>query len=1040
MKKTVFIFAIIMAVLYPVSIQAQDQETTVTGTIIDETGELLPGAVVYVENKPGVGTITNENGQFSIKARKGEVLVASFVGYDKVKYRIENQIKDIIIQFQKSSQELEEVVVVGMGSTQRKISSVAAISTVNVKELQSPAPSIANMLGGRVAGLFTMQSSGEPGKNLADFWVRGIGTFGANSGALVLIDGLEGDLNSIDPADLESFSILKDASATAVYGVRGANGVILITTKKGESGKLSITGRANVTLSRIRRLPEYMGAYEYAQLANEANVVRGGDPIYTPIELEIIKDNLDPDMYPNVNWQDVLLRDNSWKNTYYVSGRGGGEIARYFLSLGMTNETATYNVDKSSIYGQNVGYNTYNFRTNLDIDLTKTTKLYFGSDGFMSRSKTPGFGSTYYIWNAQARNNPLLVPIQYSTGQYPATGADMNMSPWVMINRSGSYLNENYSAKITLAINQDLNFLTKGLRVRAQGAYDVSQYFEERRFILPAMYQAIGRNRNGELILVERIQETRALYANYVDQYRKYFFESSLNYERLFDEKHRVSGLVYYYISDSKATKDATNHLSSIPLRYQGVSSRITYGLWDTYLVDVNFGYTGSENFQPGRQYGFFPSVAIGWIPTQYEFIKDKLPWMDFFKIRASYGTVGNDRITDRRFPYLTMLSREYRSIFGMSASYQTVNESFIGADNLIWEKALKGDIGIEGKFLKEKISFVVDFFQDQRDGIFQQRVQVPDIVGVTNMPYGNVGKMKSFGSDGNIAYKFDINNSMWFTLRGNYSYSRNIVQNWEQQIEKYPYLERSGWPHDVYRGYRSLGLFKDEDDIKYSPRQTFGTVMPGDIKYMDVNGDGKVDSEDRVPLSFNTYPKLMYGIGFEYGYKNLSVGALLKGTGKVDYYREGVHDNDLGGLNGMGYVPFKNAQYGNVLKIAADPRNRWIPLDYAVANGIDPSLAENPNAIFPRLSYGNSSNNEQLSDFWKGDARYLRLQEITVSYNLRHQYLRKLGIASIDLQLIGNNLFVWDKVKMFDPEQASKNGRVYPIPTTYSFQLYIHL
>jgi hypothetical protein len=301
-------------------------------------------------------------------------------------------------------------------------------------------------------------------------------------------------------------------------------------------------------------------------------------------------------------------------------------------------------------------------------------------------------------------------------------------------------------------------------------------------------------------------------------------------------------------------------------------------------------------------------------------------------------------------------------------------------------------------------------------------------------MPYGNIGRMKSYGADGNMAWTQELNKDMSLTIRGNFTYSTNLVQNWEELYQKYPYMETSGLPLNYQRGYQALGLFKDEDDIQYSPKQPWGAVQPGDIKYRDVNGDGKVSSEDRVPLSYNNYPLLMYGAGGEFRYKNITFGIMFRGTGKTDYYHVG-HSG-----NGMGYVPFHGRELGNILTIANDPANRWIPMDYALANGIDPALAENPNARFPKLKYGYNENNSQLSDFWKGDSRYLRLQEVTISYNLKHKTLKKAGISSIDFQLVGNNLYVWDKVKIFDPEQARYNGNAYPIPAVYTLQLYIHL
>jgi hypothetical protein len=348
-----------------------------------------------------------------------------------------------------------------------------------------------------------------------------------------------------------------------------------------------------------------------------------------------------------------------------------------------------------------------------------------------------------------------------------------------------------------------------------------------------------------------------------------------------------------------------------------------------------------------------------------------------------------------------------------------------------MWEKAIKRNLGIEARLFKNKISFTVDIFDDQRDGIFQQRVQIPDYIGLTNNPYGNVGKMKSWGSDGNISFSHEITKDMSFTIRANYTYSQNLVQNWERVMEKYPYKDYINLPYQNTRGYQSLGLFKDEADVRYSPKQNWGTVMPGDIKYKDINGDGKIDEDnDMVPLTFKSmYHLVMFGAGGEFRYKNISVGVLFKGTGKIDYFR-----------NSMGYIPFYGGETGNILVQFNDPATRWIPMDYALAHGIDPALAENPNAQIPRLQFGNNENNRQTSDFWKGDARYLRLQEVTVNYNLKVSALRKIGISSVDLQLVGNNLYVWDKVKVFDPEQANKNGQVYPIPSVYSLQIYINL
>lgn len=1011
---------------------AQQGSFVMEGIVYDDLNTPLPGVTVYLRDKISVGTTTNIDGEFNIRASRGDMIVFTFVGYERIEYLVTEEEKDLEITFTETAQELDELIVTGLGS-QRKISTVAAVSSVDVGELQTPSSSVANLLGGRVAGVISMQTSGEPGRNISEFWVRGIGTFGANASALVLIDGLEGNINTIDPADIESFSVLKDASATAVYGVRGANGVVLVTTKRGQSDKLSITGRANFSISRLNRVPEYLRAYDYARLANEARAVRGDAPIYSSVELDIINDGSDPDLYPDISWQDEVLRDQALTQSYYVSARGGARVARYFLSLGVTNETAAYNYDKESVYAANTGYNTYNYRANIDLELSPTTTLYFGTDGFLSIQNNPGVASTDYIWYAQSNLNPLLLPVKYSNGQLPASTSGSSLrSPLVMINHMGRRSDQQYRGKFTLAVDQNLSMILDGLKLRMQGAYDLYSNFNEGRYIQPALYHAVGRDQQGKLITIERVKEGGISYSRGTDQFRKYHFESTLNYDKIFAEDHRASALIYYYLSDQKWANASTNNLSAIPLRYQGVSSRFTYGFKDTYMIDFNFGYTGSENFQPGKQYGLFPSVALGWVPSNYSFIEEKLPWLNFLKFRGSYGTVGNDRISSRRFPYLTMVNRGSTSPWG-SAGVESITESTIGADNLQWEKAIKGNIGIEANMLNDKIQLVFDMFNDQRDGIFMERVQIPDYAGLVTMPFGNVGKMKSYGADGNVTFNHEINKDMSFTLRSNFTYSKNNVQNWEEANPKYPYQEASDYPYGSIRGYQSIGLFKDWDDVRNSPAQ-FGKLMPGDIKYRDINGDGVINSDDRVPLSYSTYPLLMYGFGGEFRYKDFTLGVLFKGTGKTDYFHVGY------GGNGTGYIPFYQGVNGNVLRIANNPKNRWIPAEYAAENGIDASLAENPNARFPRLTYGYNENNSQLSDFWRGDARYLRLQEVTLNYNYKSTFLQRIKIQSVDFQLVGNNLILWDNVKIFDPEQAHRNGEVYPIPTTYTLQMYINL
>lgn len=1005
--------------------QDSNLEITISGTVYDDTNVSLPGVKIFIKNQPGLGTVSDNLGKFTIKAPKNEVIVFSYVGFQNYEYRIEDPQNNLRVTLTEDDKRLDEVVVTALG-VQKKVSLVGAISTIDVSELEVPTTSISNVMGGRIPGVISMQYSGEPGRNVADFWIRGIGTFGYNSGALVLIDGLEGSLHQLDPSDIQSFSILKDASATAVYGVRGANGVVLVTTKRGTEEKLKITLRTNLTLSHINRMPEYLGAYDYAVLANEARVVSGLLPLYSNSELNLIQYNLDPDLFPNVNWQDEILNRNSLKHSYYINAQGGGSIARYFISLGASSESSAYKQDPNSKYRSLVGYDKYTYRTNLDINLTKTSILFFGLDGFIDATQRPGFTNTNQLWYLQRALTPLTIPTMYSNGAVPAYGVTNEFSPYVMLNHTGRATNSNFKNLATIALGQKLDFIAKGLDVKMQGAVDYRTYLSEGRYLLPEMYNAIGRSTNGELQLIKRVDAVAASPSRSVNQYSKYLFETTLNYVTKINSLHDISSLLYYYMSSQKDSRWSLSGLNSVPMRYQGISGRVTYGYDNTYFLDLNFGYTGSENFQPGRQFGFFPSIAGGFIPTNYDFFKEKLPFLTYLKLRASYGIVGNDRISNARFPYLTIVNSNAGTGWGYHGP--GISESIIGADNLIWEKAKKANLGIDGALFKDMLTFTVDVYRDERNNIFQSRTQVPDYVGLVNMPYGNVGRMHSWGSDGNVAFKYSISNNSSFTLRGNYTYADNMVDYWEQPAQPYPYQTWSNTPLGVRRGFIALGLFRDELDVKSSPPQFGMNLRPGDIKYKDVNADGVVNSDDLVPIAYQNFPRLMYGFGGEFNYKNFTLGMLFRGSALVEYFRAGEY-------NEMGWLPFWGGNTGNVLSIVKDQSNRWTPAWYSG----DPAT-ENPNAKFPRLRYGNDGNSGRLSNYWKEDGSYIRMQEINLNYRIHaNDFLKAIGVQSIDLQLIGQNLFTIDKVKHFDPEQAEANGGAYPIPATYSFQLYVN-
>ncbi|MDO5035396.1 MAG: TonB-dependent receptor [Porphyromonas sp.] len=1000
------------------------------GIVVDETGEPLIGVSVYIKTDKSQGVASNLDGEFTLMAAPGEIIVFSMLGFEPFEHTVRQRDtgRPLRIVLEEARGELDEVVVTGL-TTQKKVSVVGAITNVDVAQLQTPSVSITNMLGGKVAGVITTQLSGEPGRNISNFWIRGIGTFGANAGALVLIDGLEGNLALLDPDDIESFSILKDAAATAVYGVRGANGVVVVTTKKGRSGELTIRARATVQYNRLKRLPVFLESYDYAMLANEARAMDGLSEVYTDMELELIKNNLDPDLYPNVDWMSEVLSNHSISHRYYASASGGGDVARYFLSLGSSFQGAAYKQDQAS-FKQPLAYNQHTYRANVSMNLTPQTIIDFSADGAFTYHALPGFQDTNSLWRSVLNITPLMFPVKYSDGTLPTWGMSDLSSPYAQLNYTGLAERTNFRNKLVLQLTH--NFRSgplEGLSLNALGTFELFNNATEARSKSPNYYRATGRNANGELIKSLRLKQQNVSYSRNTNFARKYYFESKANYNRNFDG-HNIGALLYYYMEDYKSSTWALDNLgiNGISERRQNISGRLSYGYNNTYFIDANFGYTGSSQFRSGERWGFFPSIAIGWVPSSYEWMEQHMPIVSFLKIRASYGTAGNDKISNVRFPYLTIINNHAGVGWGYAG--QGITEQQVGADNLKWEIAKKANAGIEANFLDNRLKFVVDFFHDQRDNIYQQRATLPEYLGLVNLPYSNVGRMHSFGSDGNVEYTYPIKEDMSFTLRANYTWSQNIVDNWEENKQMYDYLNYTGKPLNVFRGYISEGLFETQREIDLSPDQSqFGRIRPGDIKYRDVNGDGVINDDDKVPISYsNQLPRLMGGFGGSFTYKEFTVGLLFRASALVEYYRAGAGYD-------AGWIPFLGGESGNVLAFAKNPKYRWIPEWYS-----GDASTENPNAELPRLSYGHNTNNTQPSTFWKRDGSYIRLQEISARYHLgKRGFMKHTGLSSIDFELVLNNVFTIDKVKYFDPEQAMYNGAAYPIPFSVTFQTYLN-
>lgn len=1024
MKKVLVAFVLLLVCL--TSAWAQDKYM-VAGTVMDEKGEPLIGVAVRDKENVSLGTATDLDGKFRIKdLPRGSVLVFSYIGYKTQEYKVGGAKEGVKIIMAPDISDLDEVVVVGQ-SNQRKVSVTGAITVVKPEILDVPATSITNMLGGNVPGIIAVTRSGEPGDDFSEFWIRGISTFGASSSALVLVDGVEGNLNDLDASDIESFSILKDASATAVYGVRGANGVVVVTTKSGKAGKLKINFKTNLIMSESARMPEFVDGYTYATLANEARLSRDLEPRYSATELELLRTGLDPDLYPNVDWFDVILKDRVWQNQHFLSLSGGGVGARYYMSLSIQNKDGIFKQDKSANkYNTNVSYHKYSFLAKVDANLTKTTVLGLKLNQVIVDQNAPGFEykdkngnvTNDALFEAVATLTPVTVPIKYSDGSLSAYGTNEDQkSPYVLLNYSGFKEKRRMNTDLVVTVDQNLDFLTKGLALRGMFSYKNQSDHNITRYKSPDLYYASRRFADGTLDLNRTVSKHDLSFdkSTYVE--RQYYWELNANYNRAFGE-HRIGGLVHFYLQTTTKSSANTN-LEAIPKRYEALSGRATYGFKDTYFAEFNVGYTGSEQFPNGQKFGWFPAVSAGWVPTQYKFVQEKMPFISFLKFRASYGKVGNDRLKDNvRFPYITTV------VSGGSGWGQVggLTEGQVGTDGLVWETANKFDVGLDLHMFNDKVQLVVDYFKDRREGIFQQRANIPEESGFVSNPWANVGAMDSHGMDGNISFTQNLGKDWRMTVRANMTYSRNKVTSWEETEARYPYQSSLGVPYGVKRGLIALGLFKDWDDIESSPKQTFESkVYPGDIKYQDINGDGEINNDDKVPLSYSDTPEFQYGFAAEVKWKKWTLSALFEGTGHSNYF-----------YGGNGYYPFNGETTGNVLKIVANSSNRWIPREVSGT-----AATENPNARFPRMTYGNNKNNNIESSFWLADNSYLRFKNLTLRYAYQNAWLRHaIGIQGVDISFIVNNICTWDDIKMWDPGQAAGNGMKYPIQRTYTLQL----
>ena len=978
---------------------AAPRKQHIAGQVLDAaTRQPIIGATIWIKDS-ALGTSTASDGSFdySFSGNFGFVTV-SYVGYQTQEFPIGRIPKVISLS---PDNNLEEVVVVGYGA-QKKASIIGSIASVPVNDIKMPTGKISNNLAGQLAGVISVQRSGEPGAS-STFWIRGISTFGSNKSPLVLVDGIERDLDLVDIEDIKEFSILKDAAATAVYGVRGANGVVLVTTRGGIVGKPQINIKFEAGMVQPTKIPDMIDAVQFAEMYNAA----AGYDFYSKKDIQMFRDGSDPDLHPNIDWVDRLYKDYSFNQRVNVNISGGGSTAKYYISGGFYNEDGLFKADNMKEYNTSVFYRRFNFRSNVEVQLHKYTKLNVNLATTFERKNEPGSSATGAngIWGYALKTAANAFPDVYSNGYLAGPASGQGENPYALLTQTGYREIFYNTAQSLFVLTQDLgDWVTKGLTVSIKGSFDAKNENNLSRTKTSPQWLATGRNEAGELEFNQtKIGEENLTYKQTNKGYRSVYFEAVANWARTFG-KHDLSAMFLFQQSQKNYVgESANNSEKALPYRHQGIAGRITYNYDNRYFVEGNFGYNGSENFISGRRFGFFPSIAGAWVVSGEPFWEGIRSKVNLLKIRASYGLSGNDYLADSsnnivRFPYLTTVNMNKALYVWFSPNFvkQTGHEiKTVGNPLATWEESTKLNVGLElGLF--DALTLNVDVYKENRTGIFMQRRSLPSTMGLSGVtPYGNLGEVENRGVDVSLEYNKAFNKDLLVSVRGTFTYAHNEVKARDEA--KYlpnKYNSVLGKPVNSVYGLVADGLFASQEEIDNSPRQTFmPDYLPGDIKYRDMNGDGVIDANDRTSLGYPTVPEIMYGFGASVNYKRWDFSFFFQGTARVSLRMYDMH-------------PFRDNQYSgfNMTQYVAD--DHWSEAD------------PNPNAAYPRLDYRYNANNTQTSSFWIKNGSYLRLKSVELGFTYK----------SLRAYLAGTNLFIISPFKYWDPEMGSGNGLKYPL------------
>lgn len=1016
----------------------QQQPITVIGKVIDESGGPLPGVNIIVVGSTR-GVATDIDGTFTINVLPDDKLIVSFLGMQDQIVSVQNR-KELTIVMKEKTDELTEVTVVAFGK-QKKESVLSAISTIKPSELKIPSSNLTTSLAGRVAGLVSYQRSGEPGEDDASFFVRGVTSFTYASGPLILIDGVEmtsSDLARLQPDDIASFSIMKDAAATALYGARGANGVILVTTKEGKEGPAILSFRYETSLSSPTREIELADPVTYMRLNNEA--VRTRNPLnmqpYSFEKIEKTAQGGNPMVYPVNDWYDILFKNQAINQRFNFNLSGGGKAARYYIAATFNHDTGVLKTVKGS--DNNINLKKYVLRSNVNINVTKTTEAVVRLHGTFDDYTGP-LDSGSELYSKVLRSDPVVFPAYFLPDE--ANGYKTHILYGNTDN--GTYINpyadmmkghKEYSKSMMLAqveLKQKLDFIIQGLNARLLFNTNRYSYFDLSRSYTPFYYRVSSYDKINDKYTLSAINPDKGsewLAYNEGDKTLNttIYFEGAVNYDRLFNEKHNISGLLVFQLRNYQ-TANAGSLLASLPSRNIGLSGRFTYDYRSRYFIEANFGYNGSERFSKDERFGFFPSIGGGWLVSNEPFYDSSniKKYIDKLKARLTYGIAGNDRIggTNDRFFYqsnVNVNTPDRAFTWGERSGYK-VNGVIINRyanDKITWEVSKKMNLGLEMS-LFGKLDLQADLYTENRSNILMTRASVPASMGLVVTPQANVGKASGRGIDLSADYNHSFNKDFWITGRANFTYAKARYEAYEEvDNTDTPWLSRIGMPISQTWGYVAERLFVDDADVANSPTQSFGEMIRGgDIKYKDINKDGQITELDKVPVGYPTTPEIIYGFGLSTGYKNLDFSFFFQGLARESFWINATKTYPFIDTDENGSIISKNA----LLKVYAD--DHWSEDN------------RNVNALWPRLSDTRIINNVQTSTWWMRDGSFLRLKSVELGYTLPDTWTKKAYIRNLRLYFSGTNLLTFSVFKLWDPEMAG-NGMGYPIQKVYNIGL----